>query len=123
MLLLLNFQNVLLGLFLTAAFVLGLSLYMLAKHKPVYIHEHSAPASLEELYGNGSTISSNSSGSGGSSGSSSSSGPYQLLLLSYFSSRASLLARLLMLMGVFAGDGSQLRIGGKAAGFELQVAH
>jgi hypothetical protein len=43
--------------------------------------------------------------------SSRSSGPSQLLLLSYYSSRASLLARLLMLMGVFAGEAQQLRIG------------
>lgn len=43
--------------------------------------------------------------------SSKSSGPSQLLLLSYYSSKASLLARLLMLMGVFAGEAQQLRIG------------
>ncbi|KAF6262107.1 hypothetical protein COO60DRAFT_690847 [Scenedesmus sp. NREL 46B-D3] len=56
--------------------------------------------SVEQLYG-----SLNSSSS-----SSSSSGPHQILVLSYFNSGASLLARLLMLMGVFAGDGEQLKI-------------
>lgn len=38
-------------------------------------------------------------------------GPSQLLLLSYYQTKASLLARLLMLMGVFAGEAAQLRIG------------
>jgi hypothetical protein len=38
-------------------------------------------------------------------------GPSQLLVLSYYQTKASLLARLLMLMGVFAGEAAQLRIG------------
>lgn len=37
-------------------------------------------------------------------------GPSQLLVLSYYQTKASLLARLLMLMGVFAGEAAQLRI-------------
>jgi len=58
------------------------------------------PPSYEELYGSSSAP-----------GSSSANGPSQLLLLSYYNSRSSLVARLLMLMGVFAGDGEQLSIG------------
>jgi hypothetical protein len=58
------------------------------------------PPSYEELYGSSSAP-----------GSSSANGPSQLLLLSYYNSKSSLVARLLMLMGVFAGDGEQLSIG------------
>lgn len=46
-------------------------------------------------------------------------GPSQLLVLSYYQTKASLLARLLMLMGVFAGEAAQLRIG---TGVELHPA-
>jgi hypothetical protein len=93
-------QLLLLALFVAA--VLAGSLTLLALHssrgRQHTLHGDGVAPSLEELYG-----SLNSS--------SSSSGPHQILLLSYFSSGASLLARLLMLMGVFAGDGEQLRIG------------
>uniref|UniRef100_A0A383W8C6 Sulfotransferase n=1 Tax=Tetradesmus obliquus TaxID=3088 RepID=A0A383W8C6_TETOB len=97
----------LLLLALLAAAVLAGSISLFTLHNSSRARQHTlhsdegsllAP-SLEELYG-----------SLNSSSSSSSSGPHQLLLLSYFNSRASLLARLLMLMGVFAGDGEQLKI-------------
>jgi hypothetical protein len=39
------------------------------------------------------------------------SGPSQLLVLSYYHAKASMAARLLMLMGVYAGEATQLRIG------------
>lgn len=57
--------------------------------------------SVEELYGP----------KAGRWPSTASAGPSQLLVLSYYSSRASLAARLLMLMGVYAGEVAQLRIG------------
>lgn len=62
---------------------------------------------LEQLYGpkEGLWLS-----SGAASG-----GPSQLLVLSYWNSRASLAARLLMLLGVYAGEASQLRIGAKGS--------
>jgi len=40
-----------------------------------------------------------------------SAGPSQLLVLSYYNSKASLAARLLMLMGLYAGEVAQLSIG------------
>lgn len=43
--------------------------------------------------------------------SSAASGPSQLLVLSYWGSGSSLVARLLMLMGVFAGEAAELKIG------------
>jgi hypothetical protein len=46
------------------------------------------------------------------------SGPSQLLVLSYYHAKASLAARLLMLMGVYAGEATQLRIG--EGGWRLQ---
>jgi hypothetical protein len=99
-------QLLVLALFAAAAALAG-SLSLLTLHnsrgRQRLLHgDEGSPVapSLEELYG-----------SLNSSSSSSSSGPHQILLLSYFNSGASLLARLLMLMGVFAGDGEQLKIG------------
>lgn len=60
-----------------------------------------SPSSLEELYG----------AKEGLWPSSAAAGPSQLLVLSYYSAKASLAARLLMLMGVYAGEAAQLRIG------------
>lgn len=106
---LLLFQTVLLVVLLAAALVLGLSLRLLENKKTVYTDVLSVPASLQALYGSNRAIARHNSTS---TGKSSSSCPYQLLLFSYFNSKASLLARLLILMGVFAGHGSRLRIGG-----------
>jgi hypothetical protein len=97
-------QLLVLALFAAAALAGSLSLLTLhnSRGRQHLLHgDEGSPVapSLEELYG-----SLNSS-------SSSSNGPHQILLLSYFNSGASLLARLLMLMGVFAGDGEQLKIG------------
>ncbi|WIA20981.1 hypothetical protein OEZ85_005318 [Tetradesmus obliquus] len=96
-------QLLLLALLAAAVLAGSISLFTLhnsrARQHTLHSDEGSLLApSLEELYG--SLIISSSS----------SSGPHQLLLMSYFSSGASLLARLLMLMGVFAGDGEQLKI-------------
>jgi hypothetical protein len=95
-------QLLLLALLIAAVLAGSLSLITLhsssSRQQRLHDDEGSALApSIEELYG--------------SLNSSSSSGPHQILLLSYFNSGASLLARLLMLMGVFAGDGEQLKIG------------
>jgi hypothetical protein len=102
-------QLLLLALFAAAALAGSLSLLTLHNSRGrqrLLLHgDEGSPVapSLEELYG-----SLNSSSS-----SSSSNSPHQILLLSYFNSGASLLARLLMLMGVFAGDGEQLKIGAR----------
>lgn len=69
-------------------------------------HHLRSPPTLDELYGP----------QDGRWPSSAASGPSQLLVLSYYSSKASLAARLLMLLGVYAGEPSQLRIGEWVAG-------
>lgn len=58
---------------------------------------------LDELYGDKAGRWPSSASAGGA--------PSQLLLLSYYDSQASLAARLLMLMGVYAGEAAKLRIG------------
>lgn len=59
--------------------------------------------SLEDLYGPIEGLWPSKSGSG----------PSQLLVLSYYHAKSSLVARLLMLMGVYAGEATQLRIGAR----------
>lgn len=70
------------------------------KSDPTAAQSGSLP-SLEELYGPKEGLWPRQAASG----------PSQLLVLSYYASKASLAARLLMLSGIYAGEASQLRIG------------
>lgn len=94
----------LLALFVALIFAVFISLlvFTVQKHKAYTTTTASSlTPTFAELYGFGPE----------QHGPASCSGPCQLLLLSYYNSKASLLARLLMLMGVFAGDPEQLSVG------------